>query len=276
MKSIHQKIPIQNLIQKFGIFWWMLFFAQITQAQILNIEKSKIENDSSQFFTGGLNFSGSFFNRSAAFNNPVNLLGLNANLDLLYNSKKHAFIFITQINYLRINENPFLNTGFSHFRTHFHRKNRLSFELFAQYQYDNFRQLNPRIVVGGAPRIVILKNENFSLYGASGFFYESETWTHPFTLENLTLNLVKSTNYIFFRAKLSDNFEVNMANYYQVGYDRSIKDYRHRVNFLINSLAKITKRLSFSFSFNLQYEDKPVVPITPIIFEIRNGISVQF
>jgi len=276
LKSIHRKIPIKNLIQKLGIFWWMLFFAPFAQAQILNIEKSKIENDSSNFFTGNFNISGSLFNRSAAVDNPVNLLGFNANLDLLYASVKHSYIFISQINYLKINENPFLNTGFSHFRTHFYRKKKLSFELFAQYQYDNFRQLNPRLLVGGAPRFVIVKSDKFSLYAASGFMYESESWTHPFTSENIKLNLLKSTNYIFFRAKLSDNFEVNMANYYQVGYDKTIKDYRHRVNFLINSLAKITKRLSFSFSFNLQYEDKPVVPITPIIFEIRNGISVQF
>lgn len=260
------------------LFLWLLFAFTIVpaKAQILNIEKSKVQRDTSNFFTGSFNLSGSFYNRSAAADKPVNLLGINFKADLLYLSNQHAYIFINKFDYLRINENPFINTGFSHFRIHFYRDKRYSFELFTQYQYDNFRQLNPRIIVGGAPRFKFIDSDNLLLYGATGLMWEYEQWVHPINEQIVDISLLKSTSYMSLRSKISESFDFNVVNYYQVGYDPEISALRHRVNLMTNVIAKITQKLSFTFSFNIQYEDKPIVPINKVIYDIRNGVMYTF
>lgn len=258
------------------MFFLVFFISSIANGQILNIDKQIVDKDSSNFFAGNFNLSGSIFNRSAAESNPVNLLGFNANVDLLYRSGEHAYIFITQVNYLKINDNPFLNTGFSHFRFHYKRKQKLNFEAFAQYQYDNFRQLNPRLLAGISPRLKLINTSKTSLQLASGIMYESETWFHPVSDERVVLNLLKSTSYIIFRTQFSDSFDLNFVQYYQTGYNAREQVFRNRLNSQLNILAKISKRFSFSFAVNFQYEDKPVVPITKIIYDIRNGIAFRF
>lgn len=245
-------------------------------AQILNIEKSRLESDSVNYFAGNVNMSGSLYNRSAAEGSPVNLLGLNLGSNMYYKGERHQYIFITQIDYLRINDSPFLNTGYFHLRAHLWTENRWSMEVYSQYQYDNFRQLNPRILFGATPRYSFINNDQVSFYGGSGLFYEAETWVHPFTDDIVQLNLLKSSSYLSFRGSFGENFNLNLVNYYQVGYDRNISEFRHRVNVLFNVLTNITKRLSFTFSFNIQYEDKPVVPVTPLIYDFRNGLTYRF
>jgi len=254
----------------------LLCFSIVSQAQILNVEKSRLESDSSNYFAGNVSVSASLYNRSAAASDPVNLLGFNLNSNVYYKSVKHQYNFITQIDYLRINENPFLNTGFFHFRAHFFTKEMLSMEAYTQYQYDNFRQLRPRNIVGLNARQKIFQNTGSTMYGGVGPMFESETWVHPFTDEQVQLSLVKLNSYLSYRAKLGESFDLNTVVYYQTGYDRNIGNFRNRINVMTNILARMTKRLSFTFSFNIQYEDRPVVPVTPLIYDIRNGIAVRF
>lgn len=277
---------LENSIMNFSIDKPLFLFAIITlclcctgtrvNGQILNIEKSKVQRDTTNYFTASFNLSGSYFNRSAAEDNPVNLLGLNLSADLLYLSNNHAYILINKYDYLRINENPFLNTGFSHFRIHFYRNNNYSFELYTQYQYDNFRQLNPRLVLGGGPRFIFAQSDNVLFYGGTGFMGEYEQWIHPQTDEVVDVSLLKSSSYLSLRSKLSESLDFNVVTYYQVGYDPGITDFRHRTNLMANVIAKITQKLSFTFSFNIQYEDKPIVPITKVIFDVRNGVMYSF
>jgi len=257
-------------------FTFLINWSSVLVAQILNVEKSRLESDSFNYFAGNLSLSGSLFNRSAAESSPVNLLGFNLNSNVYYRSLKHQYNFITQVDYLRINENPFLNSGFFHFRAHFYTKNQLSFELFTQYQYDNFRQLRPRNLIGMNARFKFLQNDRHTLYGGIGPMLEAETWIHPITDERVQLNLLKLNSYLSYRAKLGDAFDFNTVIYYQTGYDSPNNKVRNRINIMTNILAKMTKRLSFTFAFNIQYEDQPVVPITPLIYDIRNGIVFRF
>lgn len=259
-----------------NIFYLILMIASSgVYGQILNIEKYRSDGDSLKNYA--VHFNGAFNvnNRSAGLDNPVKLLGYNFTLNSIYTPKKHAFIFIAHRNFLRINENPFINFGYFHGRVNFYRKNRLNFELFTQLSDDNFRGLNPRILGGSSLRYRVVDRDSTELIVSTGVFYEYENWMHPVTQETVTANFVKSTTNIVFRHSFSKALSFNMIVFYQVGYDKSISALRNRVSSNIHLNSKITKRLSLVNYFEFAYEDKPIVPITKFLYSYRIGLGID-
>lgn len=254
----------------------MQFTSFFASAQILNLEKYRVEGDSLKNYA--LNFTGSFTinNRSAAADNPVNLYGYNFSLHGVYMPKRHAYIFIAHRNFLQINDNPFINFGYVHGRINFFRKNRLNFEIFAQVSDDNFRGLKPRAITGGALRYKIVDNDSTELIFGNGLFYEFERWQHPIDETINDIFLLKYTTNLVFRHNFTKNLFVNGVIYYQTGYDRQIEKFRNRYSGTLNLNTKITRRLNFTNHFDFSYEDRPIVPITRFIFTYRFGIGIDF
>ncbi len=96
------------------ILFLFLFVPFFTQAQILNIERSRLEKDTAKVYMLKTNAGLSIFNRSAAADAPVNLFGYNFDVNSIYYPGKHAYMFISKFDYLRINESDFLNFGYLH------------------------------------------------------------------------------------------------------------------------------------------------------------------
>lgn len=260
------------MLQKYILFIVIFPFVSVLPAQILNMEKHRVERDSGNFSALNVNFNFSLFNRSADADNPVNLLGLNNRFQFFRKQGDHGVIFIHQFNYLRINDNPWLNTGFNHLRVHLWRTKKTSMEVYSQHSYDNFRRLNPRMVGGVSARFRGIQDSIFSLTFGAGPMYEHEWWRHPSNDELVEVSFLKLNVYTSFRWSISESIEMNGLLYYQVGYDPSILDARHRMFFSTNLLTRLSKRLSFNTSFEFNYEDKPIIPITKFIFDIRNGL----
>ncbi|MDX5438655.1 MAG: hypothetical protein LPK03_15750, partial [Pontibacter sp.] len=137
---------------------FLLMTGTYAKAQILNIERSRVERDTIHYFTGkaGVNFS--MFNRNAGKNNPNNYLQLTFTGDLAYISAKHSYLLLNYYNYLLVNydsreqRNTVASTGYSHFRINFLRNRKLSYELFTQVQADKARGLELRTLAGGGVR----------------------------------------------------------------------------------------------------------------------------
>lgn len=248
----------------------------LTDAQILNIERSRLEKDTTKVFmfkaVAGLNT----FNRSAAASDPVNLFGYNLDVNALYYPGKHGFMFISKFDYLRINDSDFLNFGMIHGRVNFLRDSRVNFETFTQYSFDNFRGLDPRWIFGGSVRHSIVKTEKFTFLFGVGGMYEFEKWQVPNSEEIVETSLFKSSNYITLRASINKYVDFNMVNYYQVGYDRSISAFRNRVSNSTIMNTKLTEKFSITNTFEISYEDRPVVPITKVIYAFKTGLSINF
>lgn len=222
--------------------------------------------------TAGMNI----YNRSAGVDDPVNLFGYNLNINTLYYPNEHAYVLVSKLDYLRINENDFLNFGFAHMRMNLFRDNKVNYEIFSQYSFDNFRGLDPRLLAGGSFRINLIDNRKIRLILGLGGFYEWETWRHPYEEQIVEIDLLKSSNYISFRATLNEYVDINTVNYYQVGYDPLISDFRQRVSSHTVLNTKISDWLSFTNTFEFNYENRPVVPITNFIFSFRTGLSFDF
>jgi hypothetical protein len=261
---------------KYFLVFFLFLISFASHSQILNIERYRLQGDSSKVFvakaTAGLNV----YNRSAAADAPVNLFGYKWDLNMMYHPGKHAYIFVSNFDYLRINEADFLNFGLIHGRTVFNFEEKNNIETFVQYSFDNFRGLAPRWIAGGTFRTKAVESDRLTLILGLGGLYENETWEHPYTKEFVKVDFLKSSNYVSLRLSLNDYVDFNMVSYYQFGYDKSIQAIRNRVNGNLNLNTKITDKFSFTNSFNFSYEDKPIIPITPFIFAFNTGISFDF
>lgn len=218
----------------------------------------------------------SIYNRSASADDPVNLFGYNFDLNALYYPGKHGYMFLSKFDYLRINDSDFLNFGFLHGRVNFLRERRVNFETYVQYSFDNFRGLDPRWVAGGAIRHHIVKTERFTFVFGLGGLYEFEKWKHPVTEEAVEVSFVKSANYLSLRATINAYVDINMVNYYQVGYDKDFRVWRNRISNSTILNTKMTDRFSLMNTFEISYEDQPIVPITKVINSFKTSLSLDF
>lgn len=248
----------------------------IVSAQILNIEKSALDRDTTKKFLGNINGGLLLYNRSAAEDEPVEFFGFDIKSSIAYFPGKHRISSMTRIDYLRINEDPFLNTGYQHFRFDFRKDRNVHPEAFAQYQYDNFRGLDPRLLAGTGMRHRLFRNDHFTLIFSVGIMYESERWIHPKTEDIINASFWKSTNYLVLRIKISEWADFNSIQYFQTAFDPSIDAFRNRYSTDINLNTKLTSRLQWTASFTLSFEDKPIVPIVRTIYRFSNGITYKF
>lgn len=252
-------------------------------AQILNIERSRVDRDSAGYFTGKGGLSFSMFNRNAGKDNPNNYLQLTFNGDVAYIAEKHSYLLLNYYNYLLVNydseelRNTVASTGYSHFRVNFMRKKRLSYEAFTQVQADKARGLELRTLAGGGVRYRLLSGEDGSVYFGTGLMHEHEEWENPdMEQEFIVSDLFKSTNYLSGKVKLNEQVSTEGIAYYQVGHDKTIDRFRNRISGDISLQVKLTNVFSFKTNFNCVYEDKPIVPVTKFVYAISNGIQVQF
>jgi hypothetical protein len=255
----------------------LFLFYSPTFSQILNVEKSRLEEDSSKYFIGKASLGVNLNNRGVINDQAITFLGINASTDLAYFSKKNTYMFINFLNYISNNGNAFVSAGYTHFRIHLNRKNKLSYETFAQYQYDRPRGMNYRRLSGAGVRFELYKSKVINLNTGNGFFIEQEGWQSPVQdvpFQNVIF--IKSNNYFSVRYNVNENLKLNSIAYYQVGYDKVVNLFRQRISGEANINVKISQKISMKTSFTSTYENHPIVPIRKFIYTLLNGIEVNF
>ena len=261
----------------------LLLAALPAWSQILNVEKSRITRDTTHYWVGEMNFNLLLHNRSATRENPVRYTGIGIGADVAYVSGLHRYMLINQLNYSSFTGNPFISTGYSHFRVNFLWKKKLSYELFTQYQYDLGRGLKKRVLGGGGIRYTFVEEEKIRVAMGVGAMYEHERWEVPQSErsqegveEFIHTNFLKSTNYLSARWQVNAFVNINSIVYFQTGYDRTLEGFRNRFSTDTNLNVKLTRRLAFFANFFAAYDSRPVVPIINFIYSLNNGIKVTF
>ncbi len=122
------------------------------KAQILKVDKGAALIDSSGFYSGAVTLDFAINNRNSKADEQVLFTQFRQKGDISYTSEKHIYYLIDDIRYFKSTGGPLQSTGYGHARANFLRKNRLSYELFAQGQYDQGRNLDSRFLAGGGLR----------------------------------------------------------------------------------------------------------------------------
>ncbi|RYD94284.1 MAG: DUF481 domain-containing protein, partial [Sphingobacteriales bacterium] len=196
-------------------FLLLFCVSQNCRAQILNVERARIENDSSRYYTGSGSLNLLLFNRNAGKDAPNTFIGLTATADIAYLSDRNSYILINNYNYTAVRKEPVIRTGYSHARVNFGRRKRFSSEVFGQYQYDLGRGLNLRTLEAAGLRMKIITGHTASLNTGTGLMHEREEWFIPDSERQiLVVNFLKSTNYLSTRIKFNGQTELNAIAYY--------------------------------------------------------------
>lgn len=252
-----------------------LIIPLISCGQILKINRSDLSSDRSNYYIGKITFGYDLNNRSGTQEEQILFQRLLGKVDLSYVGNRHALVIVNQIKYQTVTDGPFISTGYTHLRSILERKRTLSYETFLQLQYDNGRALSLRFLSGGGVRWQILQSDRSDLHMGIGMMYENEKWEHPERGE-IRKDLIKTTNYVGFSYKLSDNAALQIVSYFQTGYDDGSDIFRSRFSGTLEVDIDITEKLTFVTDINSIYENHPVIPLRKLIYSVSNGIRFRF
>lgn len=255
----------------------IVLFSNTGYTQILNIEKARLDSlDKKKSYRINFETKLNFYNRSASAEDQAKFTSLTNDLNAIFAPGKHAYIVLGKLSYTENNGVSILNNGYMHLRSNFFYRKKWNYETFGQIQYDSFRGLSDRFIVGGALRWRAYQDNKFTLNIGSGPMYEKEIWRRPTESGYENVNFIKLSSYFIVRWDIAENVNFNTVFYYQVGYDNSIDAARNRLSSSSNFNFKISKFLTFTTSVEMAYEDKPIIPITKFIYGVENGLTLTF
>lgn len=260
-------------------FFFIIMMTTLPSAgQILRVDKNHLESDSAGYFTLAAEAIFSLDNRSISPTEKLVFTRLHSKADLLYVSKRHAYILINSIEYQSsTNSTPF-STGYTHFRVNFRRQHKLSYETYSQLQYDEIRRMKLRILAGGGFRFTVIDKEGVDIHLGTGLMYEVEKWQE---IENdpssdFYKKIPKFSNYLGVEFTLSKHMKLNLWGLYQTGNDTEDNMRRNRYAAEASLNFIISRRVVWLNRFGYFYDAQPVIPINPAFYQLMNGLRINF
>jgi hypothetical protein len=241
------------------------------------MDRNRHLKDSVNYLTGSVSFAFSLQNRNNSPEDQNSYINIANENDLMYVTKKHRYLIINNLRYFNSSGGTFISTGYAHLRAHLMRHKKISYENFAQWQYDASRNMNLRFLIGGGGRLALANTKKVGAFTGIGIMYEKEEWE---TLQDenqvIVKELAKLTSYQSLRWQISDIMELHVVLYYQTGHDPAVDRFRHRLGPNADYTLEITDKLSFQVSFSGIYESDPIIPIQKFIYTLENGITLNF
>lgn len=261
-----------------GIFWVLIFlYPMYAQSQILRVDKNHLESDSAGYRTLSADINYSLDNRSISPTEKLVYSRLSSRVDMLYVTRKQAYILVNSIEYFKgTNSTPF-STGYAHFRINFRRKHPVSLETYAQIQYDGVRRMRLRNLAGGGFRFTIADKDNIDIHMGTGLMYEMEKWrkTEGDPTTDFQKEMIKTSSYVGLELDLADHSQFTLWGLHQMGYDQADEIFRNRYAGEAVLSFHITKRLTWINRFSYFYDVKPLIPINQAYFQLVNGLRIQ-
>jgi hypothetical protein len=173
-----------------------------------------------------------------------------------------------------------LNAGYIHLRLRHHYRDKFQPEPFFQYQWDNKRGMEMRVLGGANVRYNFFKGDKFDCNAGLGLFYEAERWDYvgvdsvkvPPNPEPVESNLWKVNSYFRFDWKLSGNSDIVFNVFFQTRPDHFEPRIAPHLQWTINA----GKHFGFAVIYGALYDSHPVVPIPKFYYTLSNSITANF
>lgn len=242
-----------------------LLISAPVHGQLLNVESVRANADSAGWH-GELEFDLSL-NR---YNEQVFEFTNESNLS--YFTERHAYMLLNKLKFVNLDGTSLISSGYIHLRSTLLRNERLSPEIFVQYQYNNNLGLNNRALGGAGVKYRFYRTDNWQASISTALMYEFEEWQlagQP-SIEN---EFLKTTSNIRLNGKISDD-----ATFLLVGYYQARPDQFFEARSILESKLKmdLSKRIAISISFVASYDAKPIIDIPQWTYELSNGVVVKF
>ncbi len=240
-----------------------LFLPGMVAAQVLNVETYRTEADTIRTWTGSLSFG------LTAAKQKSETIQLNNRTHAAYFGKRNAYLMLTNLNVLRIDDEVVSN-GYAHLRTTFSNESRWSPEIFTQFQYSQDWGLRRRYLAGAAIRYDFITSDEFSAGLTTGGMYEHEVWKAEDGPRQV-FDRFKSTSSLLMRGNISRDVQLNVVGYYQA---EPTSFFTPRLTGDIELRFRISRFVQFGAQFTTTYDYAPPIEIVNWIYSFRNNIVI--
>lgn len=187
---------------------------------------------------------------------------------------RHLVFLVSSIDVGRRKKNYFINRGFSHLRWVRRWIPLLSSEVFIQHQFDDFKRLQNRVLIGSGARVPLLEEKNLSLNLGSGVMLELERLSINGAISDPLTRYIRLTEYLAFSWNSLDK-KMSIVNtlYYQPRVS-GWSDYR-----ILNELDidfSFNQTLSFVFQIRGSYDHEPPQDVKPFDLGVTQALRVRF
>lgn len=251
-----------GLLKGFFVYCFVSVVITKVGAQVVNIENRRMD-DKRQGWTGQGEFSYTYIENQTVFSN------LNARTNFMYAQKLHKIMFINDFSFIQSADEDFENRGYQHIRYNYQKTDRLTYEAYAQIQFNQQMHLYPRYIVGGGPRFKIHAEDSIKVYCGTSIFFEHEQLRNPTESNtNERLNFYLALN--FFKIP---GVTVDFLAMYQ---PRLVKPSDRRIQTELRLDFPISKMLQFRLAVSMFNDSKPPEGVPQTFTNVRNGILFNF
>ena len=256
----------------------LLLLPFTSHGQVVNTEKLRLNKDKKGFF-GEANFDlGLVRNRAG----QTVRLGAGARLE--WQGAAHRWMLLGSYSLSQFNDidepdsapKNFANNGFGHLRYNYRANRWLTWEAFAQAQYDRIQQIDLRLLAGTGPRLRLVKTDSAQLYFGALYMFEHEEARNEFEApeaytEHLMLDDHRLSTYLSAGFRFTSYLTLNHVTYFQPNLS-NFSDFR--ISSETSLSIKLTDRLSLRTYFQLIYDTEPLIPVPNAMYVLNNGFSL--
>jgi hypothetical protein len=257
-----------------------LLYPALIFSQILNLDRTVEVDTSNNHHKKYAAILGASFN---SVQQTVSFVNGAVNYDFThFMPKNHILVLSGRADITTSGNQTLNNIGYAHLRYRDNDTRILSAEPFLQYQWNYTLGLLQRSLAGCNLRVQVYNREKADIYYGVGLMYESELWNYngvPYdnyyyhydsTVKN---NNVKTNEYIKASITVSPSCDIVTAIFLQNKIDDFTNTYRLSDYTSIN--LRISRKLFFSVSGDIAYDNNPVVPIHNINYTLYSSLSIR-
>ncbi len=189
--------------------------------------------------------------------------------------EKQVFFLVSNFSFSEENEERSVNTGFSHLRWGRNFNPHFGIEAFAQHQFNEFTNLDTRLLLGFGGRFTLLRRANRELFWGSSYMYEFERLDEPKAgTESRVLRHNRWNNYLTLRLNTKDDRLLFVNTLYVQPSLSGPEDLRvlNEAELQIN----FGKRVSFGLSASLAHDSEPPAGVKKTDISLVNKIRFVF
>jgi len=241
---------------------WMAFTGH---AQIVNIERARMQSDT----TGWMGGAGLAMGLTQ---NTQRIFSVDAESHLQYKTSNDKGLWLILGNYglLRVGSSKLISNGFFHLRYNYKVNDWMRWEVFGQFQNNSVTQIDSRTLVGTGPRFKLVKNKKLRMYAASLVMFENEKER---TTPVVKHNDIRSSSYLSFTWLPHSNIEIISTSFFQPLF-KKLSDYR-----ILNQVSlrvKATQHFSLSLKWNYLHDRFPAGTAPRTTYNFMTGVDYDF
>lgn len=187
----------------------------------------------------------------------------------------NVIFLVSNYSFTRINDNRYINNAQGHLRFIRQHSPSASFEVFGQYQFNEFIRLEDRFLAGAGARFALVQAERTEVFVGAGYMLEQETLDLPANLPDArSSEHHRSTNYLTVRYNSEDErLRLVQTLYAQPRLDRP-EDFRllSETSFEI----QLFRQLALAISLNVAHDSEPPTGVKETDVVLSNSLRYTF